>query len=176
MATTQSSNSKSSSRSAAAKKAAATRAKDAIALLKADHRKVEQLFKDFTKTESVDKKQQIAMTICQELKVHMTLEEEIFYPTSREFLSDDDIVNEAVVEHQAAKDLMAQIQGMDPSDEMFEARMQVLQEQIEHHVEEEETEYFPKVEKTDMDTKAVGEQMIARKEQLTAGRDGKSFE
>ena len=177
MATTQSSTSssksKSSSRSAAAKKAAETRAKDAINLLKADHRKVEQLFKDFEKAKEDDgRKQQIAMQICNELKVHTRIEEEIFYPESREFLKDEDIVNEAIVEHQAAKDLIAQIEGMEPSDEMYDAKVTVLQEMIEHHVEEEEKEYFPEVQKSEMDTKAIGERMMARKEELMGRMDG----
>ena len=156
----------SSSRSAAAKKAAETRASDAIALLKRDHREVEQLFKDFEKATSDERKQQIAQRIITELKVHTQIEEEIFYPVSREYLDDEEIVNEAVVEHQAAKDLMAEIEGMDPSHELYDAKVHVLQEQIEHHVEEEEKEYFPKVQKTDMDTKSIGLQMKARKEEL----------
>jgi hemerythrin superfamily protein len=173
---THSSTTKSKSRSAAAKKAAATRAKNAINLLKADHREVEKLFSQFTKASGEERKKQLSDKICMELKVHMQIEEEIFYPTSREFLDDDDIVNEAVVEHQAAKDLMEQIRGMDPADEMFDARMQVLQEQIEHHVEEEETEYFPKVQKTDMDLKAIGEQLMMRKKELMAQMKGDGME
>jgi hemerythrin superfamily protein len=168
--------SKSTRRSAAAKKAAATRAKDAIAQLKADHRAVEKLFKDFENASGETRKMQIASRICLELKVHTQLEEELVYPVSREFLSDDDIVDEAVVEHQAAKDLISQIEGMGASDEMFEAKVKVLQEQIEHHLEEEETEYFPKIQKTEMDTMAIGEQMIARKAELKAQMKGDGME
>jgi len=98
--------------------------------------------------------------------VHTQIEEEIFYPTSREFLKDDDIVNEAIVEHQSAKDLIEQIEAMDASDEMFEAKVTVLKEMIEHHVEEEEKEYFPQVQKTEMDLKAIGEQLAERKGEL----------
>ena len=176
MATTQSSTSssksKSSSRSAAAKRAAETRAKDAINLLKADHRKVEQLFKDFEKAKEDDgRKQQIAMQICNELKVHTRIEEEIFYPESREFLKDEDIVNEAIVEHQAAKDLIAQIEGMEPSDEMYDAKVTVLQEEIEHHVKEEEAPsegMFSQARDTDVDLVALRDRMLARKEELLA--------
>jgi hemerythrin superfamily protein len=172
----QTQSSKSTRRSAAAKKAAATRAKDAIALLKADHRAVEKLFKEFEKASGGERQMQLARKICLELKVHTQLEEELVYPVSREFLDDDDIVNEAIVEHQAAKDLIAEIEGMDASDEMFEAKVTVLQEQIEHHVEEEETEYFPKIQKTEMDTKAIGQQMIARKKELMAQMQGDGME
>ena len=168
MATTQS-GSTSESRKAAARKAAATRAKDAIALLKADHRKVEGLFARYEEAkEKNDRKQAIFQQIAMELKVHMQLEEEIFYPQSREFVEEDDTVNEAVVEHQAAKELMAQLEAMQPSDEMYDAKVKVLQEQIEHHVEEEEEEYFPEVKKNGMDTKSVGEEIMAKKQELMA--------
>jgi hypothetical protein len=109
-----------------------------------------------------------------ELRVHTQIEEEIFYPVSREFLKDEEIVNEAVVEHQSAKDLMAQIEGMDPSEQYYDAKVSVLKEMIEHHVEEEEKEYFPEVQKSEMDTKAVGQQMQARKEELMAQMGGDS--
>lgn len=172
MASTQSAKSKSSSsRSAAAKKAAETRASDAINLLKRDHREVEDLFKQFENADDNGRKREIAMRICMELKVHTQIEEEIFYPASREVLDDEEIVNEAVVEHAAAKDLIAEIEASDPSDELYEAKVKVLQEQIEHHVEEEEKEYFPEVQKTDLDTKMLGEQMKARKEELMAQMD-----
>jgi len=167
MPTTQSA-SASTNRKRAARKAAATRAKDAINLLKADHRKVETLFADFEKARGEARKLQLARTICLELKIHTQIEEEILYPAARDFLEDDEIVNEALVEHQAAKELIAQIETMDAADEMFEAKVTVLQEQIEHHVEEEEKEFFPQVRKSDMDTKAIGERLMARKQQLTA--------
>jgi hypothetical protein len=113
-----------------------------------------------------------------ELTVHTQIEEEIFYPTSREFLEDDEIVNEAIIEHAAAKDLIAEIEAGDPSDEMFDAKVKVLQEQIEHHVEEEEKEYFPQVQKTDMDLKTIGEQMKMRKQELMAemGGEGRAMQ
>jgi hemerythrin superfamily protein len=175
MPTTQSHTSKSSSnrKSAASKSksttkrsAAASRQKDAIQLLKADHREVEQLFKDFQKASGDTRKMQLSQKICMELMIHTQIEEEIFYPACREMLKDDEIVNESIVEHQAAKDLIEEIRGMQASDEMFDARMQVLQEQIEHHVEEEEKELFPQAQKTDMDLKAIGEQLMMRKQEL----------
>jgi hemerythrin superfamily protein len=154
-----------------ATKPAASRGPDAVALLKADHRAVEKLFGQFEKAKDTDRKKALADKICLELRIHMQIEEEIFYPTSREFLKDEDIVDEAVVEHAAAKDLMGEIEGMAPTEDLYDAKVTVLQEQIEHHVEEEETEYFPKVKKTDMDIKAIGARLKARKEELTAQMD-----
>jgi hemerythrin superfamily protein len=148
-----------------------TAQKDAIQLLKADHRAVEKLFRDFEKASGEERKQRLAMQICNELKVHTQIEEEIFYPMSRDNLDDEDLINEAIVEHQAAKDLIEQIEGMDPSDEMFDAKVKVLQEQIEHHVGEEEKEMFPKVQKSDMDLKGVGERLKTRKEELMGQMD-----
>ena len=94
------------------------------------------------------------------------IEEEIFYPVSREYLKDDAIVDEAVVEHASAKDLIAEIEQMAPGDDLYDAKVKVLNELIEHHVEEEEKEYFPQAKKTDMDMKAVGARMAARKAEL----------
>jgi hemerythrin superfamily protein len=175
-AATQSHTSKSKARSAAARKAAATRAKSAINLLKADHREVEKLFGQFAKARGADRKAQLSRKICLELKVHTQIEEEIFYPACRDVFDDEDLINEAIVEHQAAKDLIAQIEGMDAADEMFDARMQVLCEQITHHVEEEETELFLKAQKTGMDMQAIGERMAARKTELTARMQGDGME
>ena len=176
-AATQSSTRKSASK--AAKPATTSRGPDGVALLKADHRAVEKLFGQFEKARDTDRKKALADKICLELRIHMQIEEEIFYPTSREFLKDEDIVDEAVVEHAAAKDLMDEIEGMEPTDDLYEAKMTVLQEQIEHHVEEEETEYFPKVKKTEMDVKAAGARMAARKDVLRGQLDraeGKSLQ
>lgn len=176
---THSSTSKSARKSASgrpsrstAKRTSTSRSKDAIQLLKADHREVEKLFSQFQKARSYPRLMQLSRKICLELKIHTQIEEEIFYPTSREFLKDDEIVNEAIVEHQGAKDLIAQIEGMDASDELFEATVIVLQEQIQHHVEEEEKEYFPQLQKSDMDLQAVGERMLMRKKQLMAQMQG----
>ena len=160
-----------SSKSASAKKSSSKttsrpRAQDAIALLKADHRAVEKLFSQFQKAKDEDRKKQLALQICLELRVHTQIEEEILYPASREFLKDEDMVDEAIVEHQAAKDLIEQIESMEPGDDLYEAKVTVLCEQVDHHVEEEEKEYFPKVQKTEMDLKAIGEQLKARKGEL----------
>ena len=144
---------------------------DAIELLKADHEKVKDLFEKFEALSDRSKvnKKKIADQICLELTVHTQVEEEIFYPAIREPLKDDDMMDEALVEHASAKDLIAQISEMDPGDELYDAKVKVLSEQIEHHVEEEEGEMFPKVRKAKVDLAALGEQMAARKEELMAG-------
>lgn len=138
---------------------------DAIALLKADHREVEDLFAQFEKART--RKLELAREICNALKVHTQIEEEIFYPTVRSKI-DEEMVNEAVVEHAAAKELITEIEAMDGSEELFEAKMKVLCEQIEHHVEEEEKEMFKEVRDTRIDLKELGAQMAARKEELMA--------
>jgi hemerythrin superfamily protein len=146
---------------------ASSRPDDGVSLLMRDHREVESLFKQYEKAKEDDaKKQQLFQQIAMELKVHTQIEEEIFYPASREFVDDEEVVNEAVVEHASAKDLISQLEGMDPSDQYYDAKVMVLMEMIQHHVEEEESEYFPEVRRSDMDLKAVGEQMKARKEEL----------
>ena len=143
---------------------------DAIALLIDDHKKVKELFEKFDKLSDRSKvnKKKIADQICLELTVHAQVEEEIFYPAVREPIKDDDLMDEAVVEHASAKELIAQIGEMDPGDDLYDAKVKVLSEQIEHHVEEEEGEMFPKVRKTKVDLVALGEEMAARKEELMA--------
>lgn len=144
-----------------------TSVKDAVSDLMRDHRTVEKLFKDYEKAKEDDtRKEEIFHQIHMELTVHTSIEEEIFYPASREFVKDEEMVNEAEVEHASAKDLMAQLMKMSPSDQYYDAKVMVLKEMIEHHVEEEESEYFPQVRKSEMDLKAVGEQMRMRKEEL----------
>lgn len=144
---------------------------DAIALLTADHKKVKDLFEQFDKLSDRSKvnKKKIADQICLELTVHAQVEEEIFYPAVRDPIKDDDLMDEAVVEHASARELIAQIGEMDPGDDLYDAKVKVLSEQIEHHVGEEEGEMFPKVRKTRVDLVGLGAQMSARKEELMAG-------
>ncbi|HTH45594.1 MAG TPA: hemerythrin domain-containing protein [Oxalicibacterium sp.] len=142
---------------------------DAIELLMGDHKKVKKLFKEFeklSKQEDIDGKVEIATQICEELTVHAAVEEEIFYPAARAAIGDDDMLNEALVEHATAKDLIAQIQEMSGDDEMYDAKVTVLSEYINHHVEEEETEMFPKAKKAKMDLEGLGVQIMERKEEL----------
>jgi hemerythrin superfamily protein len=143
---------------------------DAIALLKADHRQVEEWFSQFEKTNRQSKKQQLATNICDALTVHTTIEEEIFYPAFIEATGDKDMHHEAVVEHAGAKQLIAEIQGMSSDDDYFDAKVTVLSEMIKHHVKEEEQPggMFAEAKKSDMDLVSLGEQLQARKKQLQA--------
>jgi hemerythrin superfamily protein len=151
-------------------KAARAGTQDAIALLKADHREVEELFEQFEKSRSEDKKAKLAQKICQALKVHAKIEEEIFYPAFLEATGDKDIHHEAQIEHDGAKKLIAQIEGASSSDEYFDSRVKVLSEMIKHHVHEEEKRegMFAEARDSDMDLDALGEQLRARKEELSA--------
>ena len=148
--------------------AAAKRA-DAIALLKADHRKVEKLFAEFETARS--RKEAIAKEICTELTVHTMIEEEILYPACQAAIEDDDILMESYVEHDGAKVLVAEIEQGGPDDAFYEAKVQVLSEMIKHHVKEEEkpgSGLFAQARKAKMDLKALGDQLAARKQQLLA--------
>ena len=144
---------------------------DAIALLKNDHRKVEELFAQYEKASGEGRKQSIAEKICLELSVHATIEEEIFYPAC-EGKIDEDLLKEAYVEHDGAKVLIAEIEAnSEASDEYFDAKVKVLQEQIEHHVEEEEKRMegmFAQARAAGLDMDALGEQMAWRKAELVA--------
>lgn len=144
---------------------------DAEALLRADHRKVEGLFKKYEGTESSPEKKQLAKQICSELIVHTTLEEEIFYPACREADVEDDALDEAQVEHDGAKVLVAELMTGSPSDEYYDAKVKVLSEYIKHHVGEEEEPkkgIFAKARKAGVDMAEAGAAMQARKAELTA--------
>jgi hemerythrin superfamily protein len=147
-----------------------TKTTDAIAMLEADHKKVKALFEQFDalSDRSVANKKKIADQICNELSIHTQLEEDIFYPAVRGPIRDGDLMDEAIVEHASAKELIAQIRDMDPGDDLYDAKVKVLSEQIDHHVGEEEDEMFPKVRKTNVDLVALGQQMAAEKESLMA--------
>ena len=143
---------------------------DAVALLKQDHRKVEELFAQFEKASGEGRKQKVAGQICLELAVHAKIEEEIFYPAC-EGKVEEDLLKEAYVEHDGAKLLIAEIMSGEPSDEFYDSKVKVLQEQIEHHVEEEEKRMeglFSQARKAGLDMDALGEQLAARKAELTA--------
>jgi hemerythrin superfamily protein len=149
---------------------AETNQKDAIALLKEDHRTVEELFAQFEKASGEGRKQKLAEQICLELSVHATIEEEIFYPAC-EGKVDEELLKEAYVEHDGAKVLIAEIAAGDgQTDDFFDAKVKVLQEQIEHHVEEEEKRMegmFSQARKAGLDMDALGEQLAQRKAELT---------
>ncbi|MEP6885558.1 MAG: hemerythrin domain-containing protein [Gammaproteobacteria bacterium] len=142
---------------------------DAIAMLTADHKKVKQLFSKFDKLKDAgtdDEKTHLVARICNELKIHTTIEEEIFYPAVRKAIDDADLMDEAFVEHAGAKDLIEQLEGADPADDLYDAKVTVLGEQIDHHVREEEGDMFPKAKKTKVDTDALGAKMLKRKREL----------
>ncbi len=139
--------------------------RDAIALLKADHRTVSALFDEFEKAEE-EEQSAIAQRVCQLLTVHATIEEELLYPAAKSAFDseeDEDLVNEAEVEHGSAKELIAKIEGMSSDDEHFKATVTVLSEYIKHHVKEEENELFPQLRKTDLDLKELGTRLADRK-------------
>jgi hemerythrin superfamily protein len=172
MATTKSAKKPSTTKPAskAARKSARTAAKpaDAIKLLKDDHKEVKTYFKAYETLEDDAEKRALADKICVALTVHAQIEEEIFYPAAREAIDDDDLLDEAEVEHASAKQLIAEIQAMDVSERLFDAKVTVLGEYIDHHVEEEETEMFPEARESDLDLKALGAQMTERKQALMA--------
>ena len=142
---------------------------DAIALLKADHRAVEELFEKFEKASGDGRKQALAEEICLELSVHAQIEEEIFYPAC-EGKVEEDLLKESYVEHDGAKVLIAEIIKGGPSDEFYDSKVKVLQEEIEHHVEEEEKRMeglFAQARKAELDMDALGQELAARKLELT---------
>jgi hemerythrin superfamily protein len=148
---------------------AETRKQDAIALLKQDHRTVEDLFAKFEKASGDGRKQSLAEEICLELSVHAQIEEEIFYPAC-EGKVDEDLLKESYVEHDGAKVLIAEIMNGGPSDEFYDAKVKVLSEEIQHHVEEEEKRLeglFAQARKAGLDMDALGEELAARKSELT---------
>jgi hemerythrin superfamily protein len=146
-----------------------TKAPDAVALLKADHRQVEQWFKEFESARSSTKKQQLATNICNALKVHTEIEEEIFYPAFLKATKDEDMHHEAIVEHDGAKKLIAEIEASSPADDYFDAKVTVLSEMIKHHVKEEEqpSGMFAEAKKSHMDLEELGRELAARKSELT---------
>ncbi len=149
---------------------------DAIAMLKADHRKVETIFEQFEKATTPAKKRELALQACLELKVHTAIEEEIFYPACRGKI-EDDLLNEAYVEHDGAKTLINEIEAASPDDDFYDAKVKVLSEEIEHHVEEEEKRsegMFAQARAAGLDMDALADAMRARKatamEEYQAGK------
>lgn len=144
-------------------------ANDAISLLKSDHRQVEQWFEQFESARADGRKKDLAQKICQALKVHTQIEHEIFYPAFLEATGEEDLHHEAEVEHAGAKKLIAEIEPSGPDDEYFDAKVKVLSEMIKHHVNEEEKRggMFARARESSMDLQSLGEQLAARKAQLT---------
>ena len=135
----------------------------AIDLLEEDHRQVEEFFDEYEELEDASDKNQLAVKICTALQAHTQIEEEIFYPAAREAIENPELIDEAIVEHASAKQLIAEIENMKPGDKLYDAKLKVLQEQVLHHVEEEEGELFPQVEASELDLDALGKKMAERK-------------
>jgi len=146
------------------------RANDATALLAKDHKDVKALFKRYEKLAKAEadagEREELAAQICEMLEAHTTVEEEIFYPAVREAQVDADLLDEAEVEHASAKDLISQIRSMSPDDDLYDAKVSVLGEYVNHHVEEEEGQMFPKARRAKVDLEGLGEQIKSRKEAL----------
>jgi len=165
--------SKSSASQQSQRKAAASQP-DALEFLKSQHREVEDLFKQFEKLGDEgpsEEKEPIVRMACEKLTVHASIEEEIFYPAAREIDDAESLLNEAEVEHNTAKDLIATLDSMDASDPMFSATFTVLSEYIKHHVKEEEGELFPKVKKSDLDLDALGQELAAQADELMSAQE-----
>ncbi len=157
---------KTAARKAPAKKTSAAARTDAIALLRADHKRVSELFEQYESARSAARKKTIVATICQELSLHAQVEEEIFYPAVKAALKDKELVPEAQVEHASLKELIAQVKDKEPDGEMFDAKIKVLSEYTKHHVKEEHNEMFPRARKTRLDMAELGERIAARKQAL----------
>ncbi len=144
---------------------------DAVSLLKADHRKVEALFESFEKARDSDRKEKIVTQICTELTIHAMIEEEIFYPACTGQVKDDDLIDEAYVEHDGAKVLISELSKSDPGNEFYDAKVKVLSEMIKHHVKEEEKRgegIFAEAKEAGLDMEALGERLMQRKQELMA--------
>jgi len=146
---------------------------DAIDLLKQDHDRVEKAFKDFEKMDRQDAQacRRLIDGVCSELTVHTMLEEEIFYPAVREAIGDEDLMNEAAVEHETARMLIEQLENMAPDDPNYFATFTVLGEYVRHHIKEEQGEMFPAARKAGLDLAAIGDRMQARRDELIAQED-----
>lgn len=153
---------------AAPKRTAPSAPNDAIALLEADHREVEAMFKKFEKSDDDDAKSDLAQEICKALTIHQIIEEEIFYPGVKEFV-DEEIYTEAYVEHDGSKVLIAEIMAGSPDDPFYDAKVKVLSEMIKHHVQEEEQRngMFAQAKRGGADLVALGKEMAAKKDELT---------
>jgi len=145
---------------------------DALELLSADHDRVQRLFENYTElvtTEADDAdKQHVVEEICLLLTVHAHIEDEFFYPAARRVLDDEDVIDEAQIEHDSVRDLIDELLTMKPFDELFDDRVRLLEESVSQHVEEEENEIFPRLREAGVDLESLGEQMSTRREDLMA--------
>jgi hemerythrin superfamily protein len=172
MASTAASSTSRAKAGAARRRQAATRAPNAITMLKQDHEAVAELAEKYERGKnrmSAERKQQMAQEICRMLTIHTTIEEELFYPAAREHVRGlEDMLDEAEIEHDAVKELIATVQNSSPDEELYDARIKVISEYVKHHVKEEQNQIFPKVRKSKLDLEDLGEQMQARRHELEA--------
>jgi hemerythrin superfamily protein len=141
----------------------------ALDVLEQDHREVEEWFDEYNELKEDDnRKGALAEKICLALKVHAQIEEEIFYPRARKATKENDLIDEAAVEHSAVKHLIGEIEGMKVDEELYDAKIRVLGEMVKHHIKEEEEELFPELVPAKMDLDAVGKELAKRKEELMA--------
>lgn len=143
---------------------------DAVSLLTNDHAEVKQMFEEYRQlvegNASEDRRGELAAQICSALTVHAEIEEDVFYPAMRENIQDELLLDQAEVEHDSARELIEQIEAMDPGDALFDAKVLVLGEYVDHHVQEEEGEMFPKCRKADMDLAELAQELSERKAEL----------
>lgn len=147
---------------------------DAIVLLEQDHREVEALYEQFERAQDSATKSALAWKICVALTVHARIEEEIFYPKARRSIDEQDLLDEAEVEHAAVKRLIAEIETMTPREKLYDAKVKVLVEYVKHHVKEEENELFPTVRESGVDLRALGEKLAKRKLELLGALSGRA--
>ena len=159
-----------SARAKTTKHNTAPKVQEATALLRADHKLVSGLFAEYEKARSPARKKTLVSRICTELSVHAQVEEEIFYPAIKQALKDKELVPEATVEHATLKELIAQVEDVEPDGEMFDAKIKVMSEYVKHHVKEEQEEMFPKAKATKLDMVELGAQLSERKAELFAQR------
>ena len=138
----------------------------ALDLLEEDHQQVDGFFDEYETLEDAGEKERMALKICLALTVHTQIEEEIFYPAVREAIEKAELIDEAIVEHAAAKQLIAEIEEMDPADELYDAKVKVLGEQVRHHIEEEEDKLFPEIESSELNLEALSKKMAERRAAL----------
>jgi hypothetical protein len=150
----------------------ASETQSALDLLEEDHREVEGYFAAYEDLEDEAEKEELATKICLALRVHTQIEEEIFYPAARKATEDDDLLDEAAVEHASAKRLIEEIEAMEVGDDLYDAKVKVLGEQVRHHVKDEEAELFPEVKSAKMDIEEIGKKLSQRKTTLLAELSG----
>jgi hemerythrin superfamily protein len=155
------------SRAAAGRSRAHAPSGDALEVLEHDHREVEEWFDEYDEMKGKeDGKEQLAEKICLALKVHAQIEEEIFYPRAREATKDNDLVDEAIIDHATLKVMIGEIEEMDVGDELYDAKIRELSEMVKRHITEEEEELFPELQSSKMDLKTIGKKLAERKEEL----------